>query len=89
MNDPEVIVAFITVAGAVVVEAIRRSRAQRNTDQRLDAVLGEITPNSGKSMHDKVDRIERSVDAIQHKQTEHGERLAVVEARVADNLGRR
>lgn len=86
MNDPEVIVAFITVAGAVIVEAIRRSRAQRNTDQRLDAVLGQLRPNGGKSLSDAVTRIEGQVGELRELQREHGERLAAVEARVSDHI---
>lgn len=86
MNDPEVIVAFITVAGAVIVEAIRRSRAQRNTDERLDTVLGQLQPNGGKSLSDAVTRIEGQVGELRELQREHGERLAAVEARVSDHI---
>lgn len=86
MNDPEVIVAFITVAGAVIVEAIRRSRAQRNTDKRLDTVLGQLQPNGGKSLSDAVTRIEGQVGELRELQREHGERLAAVEARVSDHI---
>lgn len=86
MRDPEVIVALISTVGAlvtaIVVEMIRRGRAQKRTDRALDVVLHEIRPNSGHSLHDKVCRIERSVDDVRKWQSKHGERLAAVEARV-------
>jgi len=86
----EVIVAIITTAGAllpgIVVESIKRGRAQRATDERLDTVLGQLKPNGGKSLSDAVTRIEGQVGELRELQREHGERLAAVEARVSDHI---
>lgn len=56
--------------------------------QKLDAVLAQISPNSGKSLHDTVTRIDRRVGEVAELQRQHGERLAAVEARVSDHLAR-
>lgn len=86
----EVIVAIITTGGAllsgIVVESIKRGRAQRSTDERLDIVLGQLRPNGGKSLSDAVTRIEDQVGELRELQREHGERLAAVEARVSDHI---
>lgn len=85
-----IVIALIGAIGglitAVVVEAIRRGRAQRRTDDTLADVLGQLRPNGGASVADTVTRIERRVGEVAELQREHGERLAAVEARVSDHI---
>jgi Flp pilus assembly protein TadB len=85
MSDA-IVVALIGTIGAlltaVIVEAIRRERAQKASDEKLNTMLGQMTPNSGSSMHDAVTSIRESVKEIRATQGQHGERLAAVEAHV-------
>lgn len=91
MSEP-VLITLITTLGAlvtaIIVEIIKRGRAQKATDEKIDAVLAQINPNSGKSLHDAVKRIERDVRDVKTVQHRHGERLAAVEVRVSDHLAR-
>ena len=77
-----VLIALITVFGAVVVEIIRRERAQKANEEKLNAMLGQMTPNGGSSMHDTVTAIGKTLDDVRKTQGKHGERLAAVEAHV-------
>lgn len=85
MSDA-IVVALIGTIGAlltaVVVEAIRRERAQKTNEEKLNTMLGQMTPNSGSSMHDAVTHIGATLDDVKRVQGAHGERLAAVEAHV-------
>jgi Flp pilus assembly protein TadB len=85
MSDA-IVVALIGTIGAlltaVIVETIRRERAQKATDETLRTLVGQVTPNSGSSMHDAVTSIGEAVKEIRTTQGQHGERLAAVEAHV-------
>ncbi|WP_116048625.1 hypothetical protein [Amycolatopsis palatopharyngis] len=85
MSDA-VVVALITALGAlltaVIVETIRRERAQKATDRTLQTLVGQVTPNSGSSMHDAVTTIGKTLEQVRETQGQHGERLAAVEAHV-------
>lgn len=82
MSDPEiaaaVIGAVVTIVMGVVTELMRRSRRD------MQDVLRELSPDSGQSMHDKISRIESSVDEIRQVQAAQGERISAVEARVQE-----
>lgn len=74
-----VLIAIVTVLGGILVELIR-ARRQQNT------VVGAVTSNGGSSMRDLLDRVAEDVKEIRAEQNKHGARLAVVEARVSDQL---
>lgn len=81
-----VLIALITTLGAlltaVIVETIRREKAQKANEEKLNTMLGQMTPNSGSSMHDAVTAIGKTLDQVRKTQGQHGERLAAVEAHV-------
>lgn len=86
MSDPEVLAAVIAGVVAVVVEVIRRGK-QANarldaTNTQIAAVLHEMQPNSGKSLYDRICRMDNTLEAVRKVQASQGERLAAVEARV-------
>ncbi|WP_053205836.1 hypothetical protein [Jiangella muralis] len=58
MSDAET-VALISTAGLVLVALIGLLVEQVRTRRRADSVVHEVTPNSGASMRDVVDRIDR------------------------------
>jgi hypothetical protein len=75
-------IAILTVCGGILaaliggwVELVKARRAQA-------AVHHEVTPNSGGSLRDAVDRIERAVDKVRDAQVAQGERVARVEAKI-------
>jgi Na+-translocating ferredoxin:NAD+ oxidoreductase RnfG subunit len=85
MSDA-IVVALIGTIGAlltaVIVEFVRRERAQKANDRKMNTMLGQMTPNSGSSMHDAVTSIRATVEDVRKTQGQHGERLAAVEAHV-------
>ncbi|MFF5992573.1 hypothetical protein [Prauserella flavalba] len=87
-----VLIALIGAVGAlltgVLVELIRTRRAQNRTNEQLGGVLGQVSPNSGRSLHDAVTRIEGDVGEMRRQLGKHGERLAKVETRLSDHLQR-
>ncbi|PRX48691.1 hypothetical protein B0I33_104509 [Prauserella shujinwangii] len=89
MSEP-VVIALITALGAlltaVLVEIVRRERAQRRTDDTLRGLAGQMSPNGGASMHDAVTEIRRDVREIKRQQGQQGERLRAVEVRLSDHL---
>jgi hypothetical protein len=75
-----VLIAMVTVLGAILVELIRTRRKQ-------NTVVQAVTPNHGSSLADAIGRIEQdlglgreAIRELRAEQGRHGERLAGVEA---------
>lgn len=53
----------------------------RRKNRKLDAVVHEITPNSGKNMRDAIDRIEKGLGVLAVTVRENSSRIAALEQR--------
>lgn len=69
-----IISALGLVMSGVLVELVRARKRQ-------DTVVHEVTPNSGGSLRDAVNRIASRVDSLHTKVDDHTERLVRVETR--------
>lgn len=78
----EVAVALISAAGLVLVALIGVLVELIRARKRQDQVVAEVTPNGGGSMRDISARIETQVDKIRETQTQQGERISKVEAKI-------
>lgn len=91
MSEP-IVVAIIgtlgTIIGALITAYVNRWRNRRDEASKLDQVLAELSPNSGKSVKDAVDRIDITLAAHGKQLKGHGERLARVETHVEYLRGR-
>lgn len=73
MMTEAVMVAIVAALGAILAELIRARR-------RADTVVHAVTPNSGTSMRDAVDRIARELGEMRTEHNKHANRLAGIEA---------
>lgn len=91
MSDPVLIGLISTLgvlAATVIVEIIRRERQHKANSTALNKMTYEMSPNSGQSMKDSLDRIEGKVDKVDERQRQYGERLTAVETSVEYLRGR-
>lgn len=65
IDSPGEVATILTIAAAVIGSLFWVVRA------KVDQVLHETKPNSGLSMRDAVDRIERNVDRLNEKLDGH------------------
>ena len=91
MSDPVLIGLISTLgvlAATVIVEIIRRNQQHKSNDRKINAVMYEMSPNSGKSMKDSLGRIEAKVEKIDDRQRDYGDRLTTVEVQLGEHLRR-
>ncbi|ONI73077.1 hypothetical protein ALI144C_44815 [Actinosynnema sp. ALI-1.44] len=84
-----VAVTLISTTGAVLVALVGVLVELVKSRKRQDKVVKEVVPNGGSSLRDAIDRIERDTRDVAKTQGHHGERLASLEARLADHLALR
>lgn len=83
-----VVVGAGMLIATIITEVLTRWRQHKDNKTKLDSVLYETSPNSGKSMKDAVGRIEKKVDKLDDRQRDYGERLTKVETSVEHMKGR-
>lgn len=81
-----VVVALIGALGGLLVELVRTRRHAEKARRDTERVVLQVLPNGGTSLRDAIDRIETDVRWMRGELTDHGERLAVVEARTTPHL---
>lgn len=87
MNVAGIIVActtLLTILGVLFQNARYRSKVRDEVRSEVrnevrSEMQSELQPNGGKSLRDTIDRIER-------RQIDHGERLVAVETRLLDHI---
>lgn len=82
MLTEAVLLALVAGVITILVELIRTRRKAATVAVETAKVVHEVTPNSGSSMKDAVNRIEKTVDDMAASVSAHGERLAAVEVLV-------
>lgn len=85
MITEAVLIAGVTVLGGIFVELIR---ARRRQDTVVDAVTPS-SPESSDSMRDVLDHLIVDVRELRVEQNRHGNRLAGIEATIAERARRK
>jgi hypothetical protein len=63
--NPEQLLTYLTIAGVIIGALFFL------IDSRINKVLAEFKPNSGASVRDQLDRIEKKVDDLEDKVEGH------------------